>query len=77
MINAPHVARMLVEAEELGERCAKLDTFLEGEVFPTLQPTDQTLLNAQLGAMGTYLSILMLRIDRARGVTQPTTIGVH
>ncbi|WP_324694546.1 crAss001_48 related protein [Novosphingobium sp. RL4] len=67
-MNAPHVERMIVEARELAARSNALTTFLEGQVFSTLEPTDQQLLRAQYASMGAYLTILNLRIARADAI---------
>lgn len=63
--HAPHVQRMIAEAEQLAERVEKLGAFLFGEIFPTLHDMDQALLSTQCAAMTAYLSVLSLRIERA------------
>lgn len=67
---APHVARMKEESEQLSDRLAKLNTFLDGPIFPTLNETDQALLGAQAGSMAAYKMILEIRIARASGLKQ-------
>lgn len=62
---APHVERMIAEGEQLQDRVAKLGAFVAGDVFKELADLEQALLNAQLGAMTAYLSILTLRIGNA------------
>ncbi len=60
-----HVERMIAEADQVGERVEKLGDFLGGETYSQLPGMDQSLLNAQMGAMTAYLAVLMLRIERA------------
>ena len=62
----PHVIRMIEESEHLADRIGKLCAFIVGQIYPTLDKTDQTLLSAQVGAMTTYLQVLSLRIERAQ-----------
>jgi len=55
--------RLKVEHDELEEKVAKLDAFIGTEKFDTLPPYMQGLLVAQQGAMTTYLTLLVLRIN--------------
>lgn len=64
----PHIERMIAEAQQLSERTGKLGDFIGGEIYAGLHDMDRALLNAQFGAMTAYLSILTLRLDRARGL---------
>lgn len=57
--------RLYIEAEELAEKQAKLNDFLDSEKFKELSWEDQKLLEAQFGAMLTYLTILQVRIKKA------------
>lgn len=61
----PHVQRMIGEAGELAEKICNLGRFLEGSIFQTLAETDQSLMQAQIGAMTAYLSVLQIRIMRS------------
>ena len=57
--------RLYVESEELAEKQNKLNNFMSSEKFKSLWPEEQKLLEAQFGAMLSYLTILQLRIKRA------------
>lgn len=65
---APHIERITAEADELADRLSKLGAFLIGEKFALLPETDKSLMNAQVGAMTAYMSVLNLRIQRAASV---------
>lgn len=57
--------RLYIEAEELAEKQAKLNGFLGSGKFNELSWEDQRLLEAQFGAMLSYLTILQVRIKKA------------
>jgi hypothetical protein len=61
------VERLVAEGDALQEKVAKLGAFVAGDNFANLTDVDQGLLNAQLGAMTAYLSVVTLRIARATG----------
>lgn len=63
---APHVERMMEEAEELGGKISRLRAFLDTSVFEELSADSQALLKAQLSSMSTYEAILGLRIRSER-----------
>lgn len=63
----PHVDRMITEGGELAEKAQKLTTFMEGPAFSDLDKVDQQLLQAQYASMAAYLTILNMRIARAKG----------
>ena len=63
----PHVQRMIAEGDELSDKITKLGAFLAGRLYAQLGETDQGLMQAQLGAMTAYLSVLQIRIARAIG----------
>ncbi|MBT0666993.1 hypothetical protein HT136_01255 [Novosphingobium profundi] len=67
-MSAPHIERMIEEADQLSGRIEKLGAFLAGQIYPLLPEEEQTLLSAQCGAMTAYLQILTLRVSRATGV---------
>ena len=58
--------RMEDEAEELSSRVSRLDNFIGSRTFMQLSRGDQELLSAQQSAMKTYLTILNLRLMRAK-----------
>jgi hypothetical protein len=56
--------RLKTEKEELLDKVTKLATFLaKEELTPTLSEANYLLLGQQLGAMNTYLNILIIRIE--------------
>ena len=59
-----HEERALTEKAEIDTKREYLMTFLEGEVFETLQPEDQNLLKLQVSVMKTYSDILAIRIGK-------------
>jgi hypothetical protein len=59
------VGRMVREGEQLSENLAKLSVFLKTQTYSTLPYEEQSLLNAQYGAMITYLSVLTIRLSHA------------
>ena len=56
--------RLRIEREELSCRIDKLNAFLSGEVFNTLDNDDKVMLHAQKDTMMEYLILLNARIDR-------------
>lgn len=56
---------MHVELQELNERRQKLQNFIVSERFNNLDNFDQYLLLHQYTAMGDYISVLKIRIERA------------
>ncbi len=57
--------RLLEEARDLADRFNKLNTFMAGDVFPTLPREDKDLLYEQQRAMSSLLQILGKRLERA------------
>jgi hypothetical protein len=55
--------RLHIEAEELAEKQAKLNEFIGSDKFKDLSWEHQKLLEAQFGAMLSYLTILQVRIE--------------
>lgn len=66
MNKKPHVSRMEQELAELDERIQKLSDFLDGDVFPHLDPQDRNLMLIQSNAMRNYQSALKQRLMRER-----------
>lgn len=60
----PHQQRVVDERTELVEKLGKLDKFIDGDVFDTLPPEDQKLLEVQQSLMTHYAKILDQRIAR-------------
>lgn len=60
-----YISRMHVELQELNERRQKLQNFIVSERFNNLDNFDQYLLLHQYTAMGDYISVLKIRIERA------------
>jgi hypothetical protein len=58
----PYQERVKQEKKELDEKREKLDAFIDGDVFETLDCIDQQLLVVQADAMTTYSSVLAQRI---------------
>jgi hypothetical protein len=54
--------RLLKERNELEDRSKKLEAFINGEKFATIETIQQSLLVVQLQAMKTYLRCLYERI---------------
>lgn len=57
------IERLLTEHEELARKMEALTEFMDGDVYPTLSPTEQGLLMCQARVMRQYLDILEDRID--------------
>lgn len=57
--------RLRAELEQVHERGDKLSAFLQSADCDDLPQEDQLLLAAQLSAMGTYLAVLQIRLQRA------------
>lgn len=55
--------RLYIEAEELAEKESKLNTFISSDEFKKLPWEQQRLLEAQFGAMLSYLTIIQVRIE--------------
>jgi len=58
----PHQERVLIEKAELDDKCLKLNSFINGETYKTLNSIEQSLLTKQLAAMTAYSEILEERI---------------
>jgi len=59
--------RLQVEMKELEEKFYKLDDFIDGKIFDTLEREDKNLLIMQLQTMRQYVFILHTRFDRLKG----------
>lgn len=59
------IDRMHIECDELAKRRDSLHDFFNTQKFKELDNFDQYLLLHQYTAMGDYLSVLMIRIERA------------
>jgi hypothetical protein len=57
--------RLLTETQETAGRLNKLNTFMAGDIFPTLAREDKDLLYEQQRAMSTLVQILGKRLERA------------
>ena len=60
----PHQQRVVDEMNELKQKADRLESFIVGDTFLTLEKIDQGLLIAQFDVMGAYLRILGLRVLR-------------
>lgn len=60
----PYQQRVVDEMNELKEKASRLESFITGDTFLTLDKVDQGLLIAQHDVMGAYLRILGLRVLR-------------
>lgn len=60
----PHEQRVVDEQLALDEKREKLDAFINGPVFPTLDGTDRALLKLQYREMTDYSETLGMRIRR-------------
>jgi hypothetical protein len=58
----PHQERVIQERKELAEKRDKLNTFLTGDTFKTLDEAEQKRLIVQCGWMNGYLDTLDERI---------------
>jgi hypothetical protein len=56
--------RVIEEKDELDNKRAKLDVFIEGDIFPKLDTKDQKLLVKQAVIMTEYAKVLDKRIQR-------------
>ena len=54
--------RLLVEKQELDDKKSKLDNFIGGDIFPTTDTIQQSLLLIQSQIMGAYSQCLQERI---------------
>lgn len=55
--------RLIIEKSELNEKITKLSDFLQGDVFLTIDPRQQSLLKIQFNSMITYHQCLEERIN--------------
>ena len=55
--------RLITEEAELMDKIAKLNAFINGNNFKTIDPMQQTLLKIQVNAMHTYSQCLIERIE--------------
>ena len=58
-------SRLITEAREEAVKLNKLNQFMAGDVFPTLDRVDKDLLYSQQRVMSKLLQILGKRIERA------------
>ena len=58
----PHQQRVVEEKGELDVKRAALERFINGQVFTTLESSEQSRLRLQLSVMNTYSEVLALRI---------------
>ena len=59
---APFQIRVVEEKQELDEKIARLDAFVDGSLFSQASPDEQGRLHRQLGVMQMYSRILGERI---------------
>jgi len=59
----PHQERVVAEKKELDEKIAKLDQFVDGDVYDDLDEEEQDRLTRQREAMGDYSDVLGERIE--------------
>ena len=57
-----HVTKMMAEKTELATRLRKLENFMDGEQYVTLNKFQKFLMEKQRSAMSQYLDILTARI---------------
>lgn len=57
-------ARLIAEYDDLQTKVEKLKSFLQSDVYKTLEPEEQLDLQEQLMYMQNYLSILWKRLNR-------------
>lgn len=62
----PHQQRVVEEKAELDERLDKLQKFIQGDVFLTIDPFERVNLRDQSRIMAEYSRILGVRIDNFR-----------
>jgi hypothetical protein len=55
-------SRLEIEKSELDEKRSKLEAFINGENFNSIDPSQQELLKQQLPVMGEYSDILAERL---------------
>lgn len=60
----PHEQRVVTEQKELQDKLVKLDEFMDGAIFPDLEPEDRKLLILQREYMANYNEILCARVER-------------
>jgi crAss001_48 related protein len=58
----PHQERVVTEKTDLDDKRQKLTAFIGGDIYRTLDATEQSRLNRQLDAMTLYSGILAERI---------------
>lgn len=56
------IERLCEESQELSEKIFNLESFMKGDEFEELSPTQKELLSDQYDAMRDYLTILLRRI---------------
>lgn len=69
----PHRQRVIDERQQLRERLDKLENFLAGDLFKSLEHEEGVLLWAQRGAMAQYLAVLDRRVARWTNPTSTST----
>lgn len=72
----PHMQRVLREGDELCGKMNALQTFMAGDGFKALPNDEQGMLALQLGIMGSYLTVLTLRLNKAREEARNRAMGV-
>ena len=73
---ASHEQRVVRERAQLGQRIAKLRTFMSTPAFEGLDMTEQRLLQSQVLAMDGYSQVLRRRIDRFTPARTASTQGL-
>lgn len=59
-----YLTRLIKERDELKEKIDKLEVFLKGEIYKTLEFAEQCDMKLQLDYMNRYLEILNRRLKR-------------
>lgn len=59
----PHEQRVVDEKNELGEKLEKLLTFLQTDIYKSLNEKEQELLSFQSQVMEDYYEVLQQRVD--------------